>query len=311
MMLSRVAERLYWMARYLERAEGTARLVNAYTHLILDVPRGSEPGWQKLIDTFDAQERFAGRFRNTTERNVIRFLLVNADNACSIPYSINAARENVRTTRDVLPAEAWELVNELKLHVAAAGDSVVARTPRFEFLEFIVARNQQLNGLLHTSVARDHSYWFIRLGQLIERADMTSRILRVAARTIDADRGAALPDIPLIWANLLKSTSAMAAYRRLTGPVLEADAVIQFILTRHRFPRSIIYCLDSMEELFGQLKAPHGLLRDLRRIVRNIGRYDADSESLDDLFALIEGLQAGLADIDDAIREIWFAAEVR
>ena len=108
MMLSRVAERLYWMARYLERAEDTARLISAYNHLILDLPKGVELGWDVLIKTIDAEAEVASVYQTATESNIINFLLTDDRNASSIRLSIKAARENVRTTRDVLPAQAWE-----------------------------------------------------------------------------------------------------------------------------------------------------------------------------------------------------------
>ena len=307
MMLSRVAERLYWMARYMERAEGTARLINAYSHLILDIPRGVEPGWSILIDTLDAQDAYQTRYRKVTERNVVKFLLADLDNPSSISLSIRAARENVRTTRDVLPAQAWELINELHLYVDDSGEDSLARTPRFDFLETVIARNQQLNGLIHTSVTRDHSLWFIKLGQLIERTDMTSRIVDVATSAINADSRRTLPEVPLLWANLLKSLSATAAYRRHVGPVLVPDEVVDFILKRRTFPRSIVYCLDNIEETFGQVRAPAGLLRDLREIVRSINRYNADIESPERLRKLIDRLQIKLANLDAAIHENWFA----
>jgi uncharacterized alpha-E superfamily protein len=309
MMLSRVAERLYWMARYLERAEDTARLISAYSHLILDIPRGLEPGWNVLIDTLDAGPEFGNRYRNATERNIIKFLLADRENACSISNSIRSARENVRTTRDVLPAQAWELVNELYLYVADSADTSLARAQRFEFLETIVAMNQQLNGLIHTSVTRDSALWFIKLGQLMERADMTSRIVDVATRTIIEDSESEGPDVPLLWGNLLKSLSATAAYRRKIGPVLTPEEVIAFVLREPLFPRSIIYCLDNIEETIAQLKAPGGMLRSLRQIVRPIDQHRADVEAPEKLHRLIDRLQIGLADIDNAIHEIWFSIE--
>jgi uncharacterized alpha-E superfamily protein len=307
MMLSRVAERLYWMARYLERAEDTARLIGEYSHLILDIPRGVEPGWNVLIDTMDAAPDFNKRYRNLSERNVIKFLLADRDNACSIHHSIVAARENVRTTRDVLPAQAWELVNELYLYVADSAEGSLSRSHRFRFLEIVVARNQQLNGLIQTSVTRGHTLWFIQLGQLIERADMSSRIIDVTTAAIESHDDAQLLDVPLLWANLLKSLSATAAYRRQIGPTLNPDDVIDFVLKRRQFPRSIVHCLDGIEETVGRLKAPGGMLRSLRMILRAINHYQADAGSPSELHQLIDEFQMGLADLDEAIREIWFA----
>ncbi len=307
MMLSRVAERLFWMARYLERAEDAARLISAYSHLVLDIPRGVEPGWNILIDTFDAAPAFSARYRKVSERNVVKYLLADRDNPSSVRHSISAARENVRTTRDVLPAQAWELVNELYLYVTEAADSSLARTPRFEFLETVIAFNQQINGLIHSSVSRDHALWFIHLGQFIERADMTSRIVDVATAAIDSQGDSAVPELPLLWANLLKSLSATAAYRRQVGPMLIPDEVIDFVLKRRQFPRSVVHCLDSIEETVAQLKAPDGMLRSLRQILRSINHYRADIEAPQELRALIDEFQARLADLDEAIHETWFA----
>lgn len=307
MMLSRVAERLYWMARYLERAEDTARLISEYSHLVLDVPRQVEPGWQVLIDTLDAQSLFARRYRNPSERNVIKFLLAEKANPCSIRYAIGAARENVRTTRDVLPSQAWELVNELYLYVSdVAGDSL-SRTPRFGFLEKVMAANQQLNGLLQTSVTRDHTLWFITLGQLVERADMTSRVLDVAIGTIGTQGQGTLSEIPLLWAHLLKSLSATAAYRRQVGPTLNPDEVIEFVLKQRRFPRSIAHCLDGIEETVSMLKAPGGMLHGLRRILQPVDRFAADIDEPARLHRLIDQFQLGLAGLDDDFHETWFA----
>ena len=115
-MLSRVAQRVYWMARYIERAEDTARLVSAYNHLIMDIPRGSQPGWEILVRILDADPVFDDWFRVRNEQNVLRLLIGEAEAECSIPFAVNAARENVRTTRDVIPDEVWELVNELDTH---------------------------------------------------------------------------------------------------------------------------------------------------------------------------------------------------
>lgn len=306
MMLSRVAERLYWMARYLERAEDAARMINAHSHLILDIPKGLEPGWKVLIDTFDAAPAFSARYRNVTERNVVKFLLADKDNPTSIRNAISSARENVRTTRDVLPAQAWELVNELYIYVSENAESSLARTQRFEFLETVIARNQQLNGLIQTTVSRDHSLWFIELGRLIERADMTSRILDVASAAIDAHDPSSVPDVPLLWGNLLKSLSATAAYRRKIGPTLVPDEVVEFVLKRRQFPRSLAYCLDRVEESVSRLQGPPGMMYSLRRILTSISRYKADTDKPMKLHKLIDDFQASLTDLNDAIHETWF-----
>ena len=110
-MLSSVAERLYWMSRYLERTQDTARLIQSYNHLIMDIPKGAEPPWDIMIDILDARPSFRARFKAGSEQNVLKFLISDKKSSCGIPFAVSAARENVRTTRDVLPEEAWELEN--------------------------------------------------------------------------------------------------------------------------------------------------------------------------------------------------------
>ena len=147
-MLSRVAERLYWMARYLERAEDTARLTQSFNHLIMDIPAGSEPGWDILVRILDAEPVFGENHRAFNEQNVLKFLIADEENAGSIHFCIKAARENVRTTRDVLPEEVWEHVNELYLFSMEHAAKSVGRRTRHAFLEQVVTRCQMINGLL-------------------------------------------------------------------------------------------------------------------------------------------------------------------
>nr|MDJ0642377.1 alpha-E domain-containing protein [Erythrobacter sp.] len=182
-MLSSVAERLYWTARYLERAETTARLTNAYTQFVLDIPHGLEPGWKSLISIIDGNAAFEARFKNYTERNVLKFLVADAANPGSVCHAINAARENVRTTRDCLPESCWQLVNELHLYAREFGATTLTRRHRFEVLGRIIARLQQITGLIHSSMTRDQAYRFLRLGTYVECADMTSRVVDVAFAT--------------------------------------------------------------------------------------------------------------------------------
>ena len=306
MMLSRVAERLYWMARYLERAEDTARLVNAFSLFVLDIPKGMEPGWDVLVRTIDAQTVFASKYSNATERNTIRFLLADDANPSSLRHSVRMARENVRTTRDVLPRFAWELMNELHLLVDKRATKSVARGARREFLDVIIGMNQQFNGLLDTTVTRDHTLWFIRLGQFVERCDMSSRIVDVAAHSFSERAGGPIPGAPLLGANLLQSLSATAAFRRSTGPIIVPDEVIDFVFKSPTFPRSLTHCINAIEETTSQLKAPGGMLRQIRSMARKIQRIDTTAPGRSHLHARIDEFQADLGDLHEAISEHWF-----
>jgi uncharacterized alpha-E superfamily protein len=305
-MLSRVAERLYWMARYLERAEDTARLTQAYTHLIMDIPQGSEPGWDILVRILDAESIYGNHYRVFNEPNVLKFLMADLDNIGSIRASIVAARENVRTTRDVLPGEVWEHVNELYLYAQEWAEKSVGRRNRHHFLEQVITRCQMINGLIISTLCRDHAYRFIKLGHLLERADMTTRIIDVGAGALLGDeRNHPLVD-PLIWAALLQSLSAMGTYRRTIGPLVEAESVVDFVFRESTLPRSVRFCLNGIRTELAPLKNNGEALRILERSRRRLSRFRVEEASREELHAFIDRFQSGLNDLSDILSATWF-----
>lgn len=305
-MLSSVAERLYWTARYLERAESTARLVNSYTQFVLDIPIGHEPGWGSLVRVIDGNAAFENRYKNYSERNVLKFLIVNEDNTGSVRYSVRAARENVRTTRDCLPEPYWELVNELHLYVNENAESAVARRDRFQFLDEIAARMQQLTGLVYSSMTRDQAYQFMRIGGLIETADMTSRVVDVAATTtlgVAAERTTA---VDWLWTYLLRSLSAHSAYRREAGPVTEAGDIIDFIFKSKAFARSLHFCLNGLEEETEGLRNPRPVWQLVRKARQTILSFATEGFTLEELHDCIDAFQLQLSGLNEEIYKTWF-----
>ncbi len=306
-MLSRVAERVYWMARYIERAEDTARLVAAYNHLIMDIPRGSEPGWEILVRILDADPVFDEFFNVRNEQNVMRLLIGEAQAGCSIPYAIKAARENVRTTRDVLPDEVWELVNELYLYSSEASDKSVARRTRQAYLEQVVQRTQVINGVLRSTLCRDHSYRFIKLGQLLERADMTTRIVDVGASDILSRESVAQQGIEhLLWGTLLKSLSALGAYRRLIEPQVEKNAAVDFVFMEPSFPRSVRFCIREIRKELSEVENSRDALRAIDRVRRKLRGFEAEKFTQPELHEFIDVLQILINDLHKAIADTWF-----
>lgn len=305
-MLSRVAQRVYWMARYIERAEDTARLVAAYNHLIMDIPRGAQPGWEILVRILDADSIFDRWFKVRNEQNVLRLLIGEARASCSIPYALRAARENVRATRDVLPDEVWELVNELYLYSAEAADKSVGRRNRQAYLEQIVQRMQIINGVLRSALCRDHSYRFIKLGQLLERADMTTRIVDVGASDFLAREGVAEGIEHLLWGALLKSLSAFGAYRRLVEPQVEKNAAVNFVVREPSFPRSVHFCIREIGEELGELRNARDALRMTERIRRKLRGFEAENFAQPALHAYIDELQSLVNGLHAAIDAAWF-----
>ena len=308
-MLSRVADRLFWMARYLERAEDTARLIHAYTHLVMDIPRGSEPGWDILVRILDAQPLYAEHHRVYNEQNVLRFLIADLDNVSSIYHAIRAARENVRTTRDVLPEEAWEHVNELYLYAQEYAEKSVGRRNRYQFLETVIARCQMINGMIITTLPRGHAYRFIKLGHMLERADMTTRVIDVGAAALLGDERLRSTVDPLIWASLLRSLSALGAYRREIGPQVEVNAMVNFVLRESTLPRSVKFCLNGIRNELKPLKHNKEALSLVDQARRKLSRFDTQARSREELHAFIDQFQANLTSISDTIGSTWFLTE--
>ncbi|MDP5071784.1 MAG: alpha-E domain-containing protein [Congregibacter sp.] len=308
-MLSRVAERVYWMARYIERVEDTARLVAAYNHLVMDIPRDSQPGWEILLRILNSDSVFDEWFKVRNEQNVLRLLIGETEAVCSIPYAVKAARENVRTTRDVIPDEVWELVNELYLYTAETSESSVGRRSRQQYLEQVIQRCQVINGVLRSTLCRDHSYRFIKLGQLLERADMTTRIIDVGASDFLEREGAAQGIEHLLWGTLLKSMSALGAYRRVIGPQVEKNAAVDFVFMEQAFPRSVQFCIRGIREELGPLSNNEAALRVVGQMRRKLRGFETSRFDQDGLHSYIDELQLIIGNLHQAIQKSWFYSD--
>ena len=306
-MLSRVAERLYWMARYQERAENTARLVSACANLIMDLPKDEGIEWEVLIQIFDAEEIFASRSRALNEQNIVRFLISDKKNPASLLSSITSMRENVRTTRDVMPSEIWENTNELFLYASENADRASARKNRYAFLEEVVSRCQQINGLLLTTLSRDHAYKFIKLGHLLERADMTTRIIDVGvAATLDQDDKTSSYS-PLIWRAILHSLSSITSYRQYIGPVIEPVSAVNFVFKESAHPRSVIYCLRGIQEELEHLPNSTVSTIEANKTIDELTAFTISENKLAKLHQMIQKIQGRLSNMSEIMTENWFS----
>lgn len=308
-MLSRVAERLYWMSRYLERTEDTARVVSAYNHLIMDIPKGAEPGWDIMVQILDAQPHFEQRFRSVNEQNVLKLLVADTKAPCSIPYSIQMVRENVRTTREVLPEETWELVNELSLFAQESAPNSVGRRNRHAFLAEVISRCQTINGLLLSSLSRDHAHSFTKLGRLLECADMATRMIDVGAGDI-GERSEQFSTLdPLLWGALLQGLSAGSAYRREVGPIVDRQAVVNFVFLAPGFPRSVKFCVREIRNELGKLSGSEEALKVVSRLSRRLNRLNKQEMTLAELHPFIDEFQVQLNNLHVAIQDTWFRVD--
>jgi len=239
-MLSRVAENLYWMARYLERAENTARLINANTNALLDLPRGITLGWGPLIDIMGCRAEFDAIFSVKDERNVINFLIVDERNPTSLVSSLSRARENARTLREILQRELWEELNDLYLFAKREIPAGLGRRKRFESMRAVIRRRQTMLGIVDGAMSRDEAYQFMRLGRYLERADMTSRIVDTSSADLLGVRSGELPFANIRWISILRSLSAYQMYRQHVQVRVRGPAVLRFLLQNWQFPRSVL-----------------------------------------------------------------------
>jgi uncharacterized alpha-E superfamily protein len=311
-LLSRVADRLYWAARYLERAEDTARLVRSYTDLVIDLPISVLSSWEPMLAVAGGSARMeqARQGEVLGEASIVRFLVADETNPSSVASSIEAARENLRTTRDVMPREAWQTVNDLHLYAAANARTGVERRSRARFLTRVIRDCQQFDGVLTTVMTRDEAYELWRLGQSIERADMTTRVVGVRAAALlgsarsatrDGERSVSGLHDDVQWMGLLRSVSALQMYQRVQhGPVDGAQA-ITFLLYARSFPRSVASCADRIRQALERLPQAEVTLPAVDRLDAVL---DSDSLRADDgasLDAAMERVQIALANVSDAI----------
>jgi uncharacterized alpha-E superfamily protein len=306
-MLSRVAEDLYWVARYIERAENTARLINVNANLLLDLPKTVAFGWNPLIEITGSEALFHELYDEANERNVIKFLTGDVANPGSILSSLQCARENIRTMRDFLPREAWEQLNELYLTARSQLSSALSKHKRYDYLRSIIGGTQQMVGIFASTITHDHGYDFLRLGRYLERADMTTRIIDVRSADLIADHGDLTPFYNIQWMSVLRSMSAYQMYRRqIQGPVRRVD-VLRFLFQDPQFARSIYYCLFHAEVFLRHLPRNETPLRHLTQLQHIVSEADLRQLKQQDLHDFIDDLQRELATIHDQITATYFA----
>jgi uncharacterized alpha-E superfamily protein len=306
-MLSRSAERLYWLARYVERTENTAKLVSVHMNLLMDLPKGVEMGWQQLVRINGVEQDFLEKNKAINERTVTRFLLTDANYSGSLLSSLTAARENIRTTRELLPDEAWEQVNEMYLYVQKNLDAVSNRRSRVLFLNEILKGCQRFTGLLSGYMSHHHPYRFIRLGRNLERADMTSRILDLASLLLSESRSDELRQYEtILWMNILTALNALLMYRQHVRTRIHGDDVLDFLLHDQHLPRSVSYCLQEISDCVGRLPNNDGLpdkVIELTDYIKTINTHNATQLQLR---GILDDLQNKLGAFHGHINSNWF-----
>jgi uncharacterized alpha-E superfamily protein len=307
MLLSRVAERIYWGARYLERAEDTARIVRAHTETLADLPSQSAMMWRPLVSIVGGGAQYDARFgKEVSENAIVSFLLSDHENGGSVVSCVGAARENLRTTRETVPRDGWQAVNDTFLYVNVEVDRGVDRRARERFLGRVIADSRRIDGILATTMNHDEAYAMWRLGRAIERADMTTRVLGVRAAAV-----LSAADSPgderrydeLQWMGVLRSLSGLQMYSRAVRGPIEGPSVVRFLLEHDRFPRAVRALLREIRRALNDLPDPARLIDEVDNVdavLRDSTADGIDGAELDDAMDM---LQIAIGQLDRLIHD--------
>jgi uncharacterized alpha-E superfamily protein len=311
-MLSRVADSIYWMSRYFERAENVARFIDVTLNLSLDIGLETAQQWAPLVYITGDHEEFLERYGEPTRQNVIRFLTFDEKNTNSILSCLRSARENARTVREMMSSQMWEELNKFYLMVRSAREADVYEQP-YEFFNRLKLSGALLEGLAETTMSRGIAWHFRRLARFLERADKTSRILDVKYYLLlpsVADVGTPLDSNQ--WAALLKSASALEMYRQTHGRITPTQ-VADFLILDRDFPRAMHFCLIRAEQSL--LAITGGTPNTYRNLAeQRLGRLRAELDYANikeiignGLHEFIDGFQTELNDVGAAIHDTFFA----
>jgi uncharacterized alpha-E superfamily protein len=308
-MLSRVADALYWTSRYVERVENTARLISVNSYLTLDLPPDLGH-WEPLVEAMGDRGLFESHYDSLSGSNVVQFLTSDPNNPNSILSTVDAARSNANSVRDFITLEMWEQLNGLflKMH-----ETTVANDAPQEFFKGVVRACQLIEGITDATMSHDEGWHFVRLGRMLERADKTSRMLEVRYLFSVPDHpGKAGPYDDILWAALLRSTSALQMYRKRHHRIVP-ERLVAFLVLDHDFPRSIRHCIAEAEEAVRAIsETPDSTFQN--RAEQVLGRLRAflDYMHVDEIMDLgvhkfIDTLQIKLNEASDAVLETFCA----
>lgn len=249
-MLSRTADHLFWMARYTERAENTARMldVNVQTSMLPQSAEHAENGWRAMLGISELQSSFDFHYGILTKKDVLDFMVRDPMNPSSIASCLKEARENARAVRGTLTTEVWETQNATWLSMQEKLASGIVEQDPSQFFEWVKYRSHLSRGVTLGTMLKDEAVHFIRLGTFLERADNTARILDVKFHGTKA-KGQPKDSIQkdfYYWAALLYSVSGFEIYRKVYRDVITPERVAELLMLRGNMPRSLLACMDEV-----------------------------------------------------------------
>ena len=298
-MLSRIAESLFWIGRYIERSDGTARILDVHLQLLLEDPWVEENlACRSLLSVMGTE---VADDEDVTRGDVLRLLAFDRDQSASIASSVNAARENARRAREVVSTELWEALNTTRARMPyrVADDKV------HEFFTWTRERSALAVGIVESSASRDEAWRFFSLGRALEQADMTARLL--ATKSLTEASGAS-------WTTILRSVGAYEAYLRTYRGVPSSLNAAEFLVLDRLFPRSILFSVTRAEEYMRELEPRAdrvGVGDHAQRLlgqIRSELEYRPIVDIIDELPKYMDEVQAATSAASDAIRQRYFPA---
>ena len=310
-MLSSTADHLYWMARSMERAENTARMLDVTYRMSLLKQAVAEPHheWRAMLSISGLHEDFEERYDEPSAANVMHFMALDEKNPGSIYNSIFTARENARAVRGSITSEMWEALNSTWLEMRGIHAEGIAENGLSPFFEWVKERSHLSRGITHGTLLRDDTYRFLRLGTFFERADNTARILDVKYHIL-------LPSLSEVggaadyyqWGALLRSVSAFESYRKVYRDQITSKRVAELLILRADMPRSLTTCMNEVNRLLQEINGPRA-----GEVLRRCGLLQGELRfgSIDDIFS--HGLHEYLSefleriyDMGDLINKTYF-----
>ena len=310
-MLSRVAESIYWMMRYVERAENVARLIDVNLTLTLDLPEESESQWRAVVTTTGDIAAFDATHPRATLDAVIQFLVFDDANPNSLCSCLRAARENARTVREIISSEAWQQINRFYLMVTDASYHSVVEAAT-EFFEEVRLASHLVDGVIDGTMSHGEAWHFARLGRLLERGEQTARLIDTKYFLLLPSPeyvGSALDDIQ--WSAVLHSASAFEMYRKQWGRV-EPHRVVEFLLLNRQFPRATHYCVIQADESLHHVSgSPVGTFhnaaeQELGRLRGEFAFSDASDIITSGLHEYLNLLQTKFGRVGNGIHDTFF-----
>jgi uncharacterized alpha-E superfamily protein len=321
-MLSRVADSVYWMARYIERAENVARYVDVSLEASLDNPSNPGKQWMPLLAAAGDQAIFVEKYGEAMAARdhgtaIMRFLAFDPEYPNSIVSCVTKARENARQVRGSLALEAWEHLNKFYHYLNSSEARRRAVESPHDFFSEIRTASYLFEGIVESTMSRGEEYNFLKLGRFLERADQTSRILDVKYFILlptPSDVGSVVDD--LLWAALLHSVSGYEMFRKRHGRIVP-ERVVDFLVLDRQFPRAILYCLERAEECLLNLSGtPMGSFRNnaeknVARLRANLAYTNVEEVINQGLHEFLDEFQNGLGQVGEGILETFFSMDTQ